>query len=58
LPSLVRARTIDVERHLERYGNAFAQVLVLGVGFDPKPVRFNPGELAPRREVRAMGTVR
>ncbi len=41
LPSLVLARTLDLERHLERDGGSFAQVLVLGVGFDPKPVRFS-----------------
>jgi len=43
LPSLVKARTIDIERHLDRTGDAYAQVLVLGVGFDPKPVRFSSG---------------
>src|SRR5207302_1538542 len=41
LPSLVRARTVDLERHLERDTHAFAQVLVLGVGFDPKPARYS-----------------
>src|SRR5262249_9687799 len=41
LPSLVRARTVDLERHLERERRSFAQVLVLGVGFDPKAVRFS-----------------
>ncbi|MEY4530422.1 MAG: hypothetical protein RLZZ156_1143 [Deinococcota bacterium] len=41
LPSLVLARTLDLERHLERDGGSFAQVLVLGVGFDPKPLRFS-----------------
>jgi O-methyltransferase involved in polyketide biosynthesis len=41
LPSLVRARTVDLERHLERDARSFAQVLVLGVGFDPKPARFS-----------------
>lgn len=41
LPSLVRARTVDLERYLERDGHSFGQVLVLGVGFDPKPSRFS-----------------
>jgi methyltransferase (TIGR00027 family) len=41
LPSLVRARTVDLERHLEDEGRDYGQVLVLGVGLDPKPVRFS-----------------
>jgi hypothetical protein len=41
LPSLVRARTVDLERHLENGGRDYVQVLVLGVGLDPKPVRFS-----------------
>lgn len=41
LPTLVRARTLDLCRLLETSGGAFAQVLVLGVGFDPKPVQFS-----------------
>jgi O-methyltransferase involved in polyketide biosynthesis/acyl-coenzyme A thioesterase PaaI-like protein len=40
LPSLVRARTLDVERYLGQNGGSFSQVLVLGLGFDPKPVHF------------------
>lgn len=45
LPSLVRARTLDVDRHLAAAGRRFPQVLVLGVGFDPKPVRYSgPGQ--------------
>lgn len=41
LPTLVRARTLDLEAHLQRDGRAYEQVLVLGVGFDPKPVKFS-----------------
>lgn len=41
LPTLVRARTLDVEAHLQRDGHLYQQVLVLGVGFDPKPVKFS-----------------
>jgi len=41
LPSLIRARSIDLERRLEKDGKSFSQVLVLGIGFDPKPVRFS-----------------
>jgi O-methyltransferase involved in polyketide biosynthesis len=41
LPSLVRARTVDLERHIGGEGHRYAQVLVLGVGLDPKPVRFS-----------------
>jgi methyltransferase (TIGR00027 family) len=43
LPSLVRARTLDLERHLETEGRNYGQVVVLGVGLDPKPVRFSNG---------------
>jgi methyltransferase (TIGR00027 family) len=43
LPSLVRARTVDLERHLEEEGRNYSQVVVLGVGLDPKPVRFSSG---------------
>jgi O-methyltransferase involved in polyketide biosynthesis len=41
LPSLVRARSTHLERLLEKAGGSFSQVLVLGVGFDPKPVKFS-----------------
>ena len=41
LPSLVKARTMDLERHLERAGQSYAQVLVIGIGLDPRPVRFS-----------------
>lgn len=41
LPSLVRGRTIQLEKYFASNGHMFAQVLVLGVGFDPKPVRYS-----------------
>jgi acyl-coenzyme A thioesterase PaaI-like protein len=41
LPSLVRARSLDLQRHLEEQGRGYMQVLVLGVGLDPKPLRFS-----------------
>jgi len=41
LPSLVRARAADLERLMQRQGATFSQVLVLGVGFDPKPCQFS-----------------
>lgn len=41
LPTLVRARTLDVEAHLQREGQSYEQVLVMGMGFDPKPVKFS-----------------
>jgi O-methyltransferase involved in polyketide biosynthesis/acyl-coenzyme A thioesterase PaaI-like protein len=41
LPSLVKARTIHVERFLNQHGSQFAQALVLGVGLDHKPILFS-----------------
>jgi acyl-coenzyme A thioesterase PaaI-like protein len=41
LPGLVNARGINLEHYLEQNGHKFSQVLVLGVGLDPKPVRFS-----------------
>jgi acyl-coenzyme A thioesterase PaaI-like protein len=41
LPSLVRARGLHVEKYLQRHGAAFEQVLVVGVGLDPKPVQLS-----------------
>lgn len=41
LPSLVRARTVDLKRLLDCHGAAFSQVLVLGVGLDPKPCQYS-----------------
>jgi methyltransferase (TIGR00027 family) len=41
LPALVRARSQHVEHYLAHTGSGHAQVLVLGVGLDPKPLRFS-----------------
>ncbi len=38
LPSLVKARTLHLERLLQQKGETHPQVLVLAVGLDPKPV--------------------
>ncbi|MEO5961005.1 MAG: class I SAM-dependent methyltransferase, partial [Opitutaceae bacterium] len=40
LPSLVKARTLHLERFLQQHGHRYPQVLVLAVGLDPKPVTF------------------
>lgn len=39
--SLVRARSIDLHRHLECDGHKFPQVLALGLSLDLKPIRFS-----------------
>ena len=41
LPSLVRARGLHVEAYLQTHGAAFQQVLVVGVGLDPKPIQLS-----------------
>lgn len=39
LPTLVQARSSHVEQLLHAFGASFSQIVVLGVGLDPKPCR-------------------
>lgn len=38
LPAMIRSRTETLDRALQDHGKHFSQVVVLGIGLDPKPV--------------------
>jgi len=41
LPTLVKARSMHIEQYLSQKGLQHEQVLVIGVGFNPKPIQFS-----------------
>lgn len=43
LPAMIESRTQTVEQQLQQHGQDISQVIVLGVGLDPKPVYYSGG---------------